>query len=62
MVDASVKFTSQEIELFERQHENGYDLTIGSRYMLWLNSVHPEEADPQTSFKESTKHSGEDGE
>ena len=45
MVDASVKFTSQEIELFERRHENGYDLTIDSRYMLWLNSAHPEEAD-----------------
>ena len=44
MVDASVKFTSQEIELFERRHENGYDLTIDSRYMLWLNSAHPEEA------------------
>ena len=40
-----MKLTSQEIELFERRHENGYDLTIDSRYMLWLNSAHPEEAD-----------------
>ena len=44
-VDTSIKFTPQEVELFERRHENGYDLTIDSRYMLWLNSTHPEEAE-----------------
>ena len=44
-IDASMKFTPQEVELFERRHENGYDLTIDSRYMLWLNSTHPKEAE-----------------
>ena len=44
-VDTSIKFTPQEVELFERRHENGYDLTIDSTYMLWLNSTHPEEAE-----------------
>ena len=44
-IDASMKFTPQEVELFERRHENGHDLTIDSRYMLWLNSTHPKEAE-----------------
>ena len=41
--DTSINFTPQEVELFARQHENGYDLTIDSRYLLWLNSTYPDE-------------------
>ena len=37
-VDTAIKFTPQEIELFTRRHENDYDLTIDSMYMLLLNS------------------------
>ena len=42
--DTSIKFTPQEVKLFARRHENGYNLTIDSRYMLWLNSTYPDEA------------------
>ena len=42
--DTSMKFTPQEVKLFARRHENGYNLTIDSRYMLWLNSTYPDEA------------------
>ena len=35
-------FTDEEISLFERRFENGYDLTGDKRYNLWLSRYHPE--------------------
>jgi hypothetical protein len=62
-VDTSIKFTPQEVELFARRRENGYDLTIDSRYMIWLNSTYPDEAKRLSSKNtmESTGTSSEVG-
>ena len=38
-------FSQQEVELFEKRYDNGYDLTIDSRHIMWLDSTHPEEAE-----------------
>ena len=38
-------FSQQEIELFEKRYDNGYNLTIDSRYIMWLDSTHLEEAE-----------------
>ena len=37
------EFTAEELKLFERRFENGYDLTTDKRYNLWLKNNHPEE-------------------
>ena len=45
--------TPEEVELFERTYDNGYDLTIDSRYIMWLDSTHPEEAERLRSKDQS---------
>ena len=39
------RFFTKEIELFKKRYNNGYDLSIDSRYIMWLDSTHPEEAE-----------------
>lgn len=41
---AASRWTHDELELYERRYENGYDLTIDSKYIAWLEEYHPEEA------------------
>ena len=36
-----VIFSYDELDLFKRRYENGYDLTHDSRYNLWLEAFHP---------------------
>lgn len=37
-------FSEQEIALFTRRWENGYDLTIDERYNTWLSMNHPDKS------------------
>ena len=39
---STVGFTKEELDLYNRRYENGYDLK-DDRYTLWLNMVHPSE-------------------
>ena len=41
---AASRWTHDELELYKRRYENGYDLTIDSKYIAWLEKYHPEEA------------------
>ena len=34
-------FSPEEIHIFNRRYENGYDLTHDSRYNRWLQEFHP---------------------
>jgi hypothetical protein len=43
-------FTDEEISLFERRFENGYDLTGDKRYNLWLSRYHPESSLQHLSY------------
>ena len=43
-------FTDEEIGLFERRFENGYDLTDNKRYNLWLTRYHPESSLQQLPY------------
>ena len=43
-------FTDEEISLFERRFENGYDLTGDKRYNLWLSRYHPESSLQQLPY------------
>ena len=36
---SNVSFSCEELELFQRRYENGYDLTHDVRYNLWLKSL-----------------------
>ena len=35
------RFTAEEIQLFERRFEEGYNVYIDQRYINWMNSTHP---------------------
>ena len=35
------RFTAEEIQLFERRFEEGYNVYIDQRYIDWMNSTHP---------------------
>ena len=37
-----LSFSSEELELFEKRFENGYDIFIDERYVAWLQEYHPE--------------------
>ena len=41
---SATKFTEEEITLFEKRFENGYNLTIDARYNTWLREFHQESA------------------
>lgn len=40
--DASVDFSPDKIQLFERRYENGYDMYTDREYVAWLRAVHPD--------------------
>ena len=35
------RFTAEEIQLFERRFEEGYNVYIDQKYINWMNSTHP---------------------
>lgn len=39
--DNNKRFTAEEIQLFERRFEEGYNVYIDPRYINWMNSTHP---------------------
>ena len=39
--DNKKRFTAEEIQLFERRYEEGYNVYIDQRYIDWMNSTHP---------------------
>ena len=41
-------FTDEEICLYQRRYEEGYDLSIDSRYNCWLKMYHPSNHDVST--------------
>ena len=41
LVAAPISFSEEEISLFSRRYEEGYDLTHDQRYNLWLKQYHP---------------------
>lgn len=38
-----ISFTPKQLELFEQQYENGYDLYTDVDYVTWLMEYHPED-------------------
>ena len=48
------EFTEEEISLFERRYEEGYDLAHDAQYNMWLSRYHPESAMQPLPLSSST--------
>ena len=51
------EFTPQEIDLFTRRYEEGYNVYINKRYVTWLQLHHPEALPDDMSISVSSSYS-----
>ena len=42
--DDCLKFTAEELALFERRFQEGYDIVDDSKYSAWLQKFHPNQS------------------
>ncbi len=51
-------YSNDEMNLFTKGFENGYDVFTDSKYVAWLQQYHPESVPGEISSKNSTPNSG----
>lgn len=52
----SLKFTAQELALFERRYEEGYDIVSDSKYNAWFQKFHCKELKDSSDGKEDSSY------